>query len=886
MNRSLLIILAIAFSWGVTKAQNVKEIFVDESYNGRVFSEFLKEIEDKYKIDFLFDEEKMEALTVAGITERERLMEYLERYLVLFQVTRVKDNVVFISNKSDGDEYGMRKDDFFLLALPQERNATIKGQIIDGGNNEPVIGAQVIVQELDQGTLTDTNGNFSFKVNPGIYHIEIKYVGYQSHYYVVGFSTYGTGNEIKGTVFAESRELESVVVTAERMDVNVTRELTGVEMMTIETIKSLPTFMGEVDPVRSLTTLPGVSTVGELSSGFNVRGGEAGQNLILQDGAPIYNPSHLFGFFSAFNPDMVSDVVLYKGGGPANFGGRISSVLDIDLKNGDAGKHTLTGGVGLISSRLSVEGPIVKGKSSYLVGGRISYPNWLIHSTKNIQLQNSAAKFYDFTAKLFHTFNSNNVVSLSAYSSYDDFKLASDSTFSWGSLNFSLRWDHTFNERLSATLGVFNSNYFSKINSEDEIDAFIYQNEINTTGLKYDLAFSQSERLKLLGGLEINRVQIEPGRIKPSDPEGNVQYQNINDQNEIETALFVQGDYDLSDRLSISAGLRYSHFFRVGPDEIYVFDYSNIEGRYPAISDTISYGDGEIIKQFHGFEPRISFRYLLTGTTSIKASYYRGFQYLHLISNTTSATPQDYWVTSGPYLKPEIGDQFSLGLFKNFKDNKYELSLEGFYKKIKNTVDYIEGADITLNPKLEAGLAQGDGLAYGLEFLLRKNTGRLNGWLSYTYSRSLRKFKSDLEVKTINEGDYYPSFFDKPHNLSLILNYRLAERTVLSANFNYSTGRPITIPISKFSYDAYLAVLNYSERNEYRIPDYHRLDLSITFKDKPKRNKRWMGEWIISVFNVYGRDNAYSIYFNRYGKASKLSVLGTVFPSFSYNFKF
>lgn len=882
----LLILLVIALCWGVAKAQNVKEIIIDESYNGRVFSEFLNELEAQYKVDFIFDVERMQALTVTGITNRERLIEYLERYLVLFQVTRVKDNVVFISGKTDNDEYGMRKDDYFLLANPKSQQVTIKGQITDGGNGEPVIGAQVFIEELNQGTLTDVNGNFSFRLEPRTYHVEIKYVGYQTHYYLIGFSEYGSGNEIKANLFPESKELESVIVTAERMDINVTRELTGVEMLSIETIKSMPTFMGEVDPVRSLTTLPGVSTVGELSSGFNVRGGEAGQNLILQDGAPIYNPSHLFGFFSAFNPDMVSDVVLYKGGGPANFGGRISSVLDIDLKNGDAGKHTITGGVGLVSSRLSFEGPIVREKSSYLVGGRVSYPNWLINSTNNIQLENSEAQFYDFTAKLFHTINANNFISISAYNSYDDFKLATDSTFSWGTFNLSLRWDHTFNDRLSSTLGVFSSNYFSRIQSEDEIDAFIYQNEITTNGVKYDLSFNHSEKLKVLGGLEINRVQIEPGRIKPKDSEGNVQFQDLNDQYEIESALYVQADYDVSEKLSFSAGLRYSHFLRLGPDDIYVFDYTNIEGRYPAITDTLAYQSGEIIKQYHGFEPRLSVRYLLAGNTSLKASYYRGFQYLHLISNTTSATPQDYWVASGPYLKPEIGDQFSLGVFKNFKDNKYEFSLEGFYKMISNTVDYIEGADITLNPKLEAGLTQGDGLAYGLEFFLKRNTGRLNGWISYTYSRSLRRFESELKVKTINEGDYYPSFFDKPHNATLILNYNLAERTILSASFNYSTGRPITIPISKFSYDAYLAVLNYSERNEYRIPDYHRLDLSLTFKDRPRKNRRWMGEWIISVFNVYGRDNAYSIFFNRYGTASKLSVLGSVFPSFSYNFKF
>ncbi len=885
MVRSLLFLLVFTFTLKVSKAQGVKDIIIDESYNGRVFSEFLEQLEERYEVDFLFDHTKIEALTVVGITYRERLMEYLKRYLVLYDVVKVRDNVVFITRKSEGDELGLRKDDFILVRTPKS-TATINGILVDSGNGEPIVGAQVIVQELKNGSLTDINGAFSFQLNSGIYHVEAKYVGYQPHFYILGFSPYGTEGNIEIGLFPESKELESVIVTAERVDANVTNQLTGVELLTIETIKSLPTFMGEVDPVRSLTTLPGVSTAGELSSGFNVRGGETGQNLILQDGAPIYNPSHLFGFFSAFNPDMVSDFALYKGGGPANFGGRISSVLDIDLRNGDAGMHTLTGGVGLVSSRLSVEGPIVREKSSYIIGGRISYTNWLVNSTQNIQLKNSAAKFHDITGKIFHSIDQSNVISLSAYNSYDDFKLATDSIFSWGTLNFSLRWDHTFNEKFSSTLGIFNSNYFSEIESNDEIESFVYRNGINTSGIKYDVNFNRDERLKLIAGLEINNVEIEPGRIKPLNQEGNTQPQNMNDQHEVESAIYFHGDFNLSAKWAISAGLRYSHFFRLGPDDIFIFDYDNLEGRYPSVTDTINYNSGEIIKQYNGLEPRFSIRFLLNDETSLKASYYRGYQYLHLISNTTSTTPQDYYVSSGPYLKPEIGDQYSLGLFKNLKNNQFEVSVEGFYKNIKNAVDYIEGADITLNPKLEAGLAQGDGLAYGVEFLFKKNNiGKVNGWLAYTYSRSLRRFNSGGEFKLINEGNYYPSSFDKPHNLSIVFNIYLADRTILSTNFSYSTGRPITIPVSKFSYDAYLSVLNYSQRNEYRIPDYHRLDVSLTFKDKPKPNKRWMGEWVLSVFNVYGRDNAYTIYFSRYGTANKLSVLGTVFPSFTYNFK-
>lgn len=866
--------------------QDLKNIIVDESDNGKVFSSFLLEIEQDYKVDFIFDEERIQAYTVNGITGRQRLLEFLEKFLVHHAVTQVTDKVVFIVERTGIDTFGERRNDYYLLRQGGTEEVVVSGRLTDSGNGQPIVGAQIRAEELEGGTITDIDGNFSIRLSPRkIYHLNLQYVGYEGHYAIVGFSPFADNTRIDASLFPESKQLESVVVTAERLDVNVKGELSGVERLNIETIKAIPTFMGEVDPVRSLTTLPGVSTAGELASGFNVRGGEAGQNLILQDGAPIYNPSHLFGFFSAFNPDMVSDVALFKGGGPANFGGRVSSVLKVDLKNGDAGKHTVTGGVGLVSSRLSVEGPIKREKSSYLLGGRISYTNWLVRATNNLQLENSSANFYDLTGKIFHTINENNFITLSAYASHDDFQLATDSTFSWGTVNASLRWDHTFSERMSSVLTAFNSNYSSEVTSRDEIEPFIYRNTINTTGLKYDVNFNKTEKLKFLAGLEANRVVLEPGKITPSG-EGNTLALDMNDQHEIEGAIYVQSDFELSEKWGISAGLRYSHFFRLGPDKIFQFDYSNIEGRYPAITDSTSYASGEIIDSYGGLEPRLSVRYLVREDLSLKASYYRGYQYLHLISNTTSTTPQDYWVASGPYLKPEIGDQFSLGIFRNIRNNRYELSVEGFYKEIANTVDFIEGADITLNPALEAGLAQGRGLAYGVEALVRKNPGgTFNGWLSYTYSRSLRQFESS-EFTTIDEGRYYASSYDKPHNLSLVLNFQLAERIMLSTSFNYSTGRPITIPVSKFAYDVYLSVLNYSRRNEYRIPDYHRLDVSVTFKDRPRKNKRWMGEWVFSVFNIYGRDNAYSIYFSRYGTAEKVSVLGSMFPSFSYNFKF
>jgi hypothetical protein len=389
-----------------------------------------------------------------------------------------------------------------------------------------------------------------------------------------------------------------------------------------------------------------------------------------------------------------------------------------------------------------------------------------------------------------------------------------------------------------------------------------------------------------LAGLEFNGTLIEPGKLTPDHGADNVVPENMQDQRSLESAIYFQWDHDLSEDWSISAGLRFSHFLRLGPEHIYSFNYTKLVGRYPAVEDTTSYSSRQVVKYYSGLEPRVSLRYLLNSEASVKVSYYRGFQYLHLISNTSSTTPQDYWVTSGPNLMPQIGNQYSFGLFRNLEVNRYELSLEGFYKEIKNAVDYIEGADITLNPLLEAGLSQGKGRAYGVEVLLKKPAGRINGWLSYTYSRSLRKFVQENRNIMINSGEYYPSAFDQPHHVSVVANYQVGARSFLSANFNYSSGRPITIPVSKFSYDVYLSVLNYSKRNDYRIPDYHRLDVSWTIRDKPRKNKRLSSEWVISLFNVYSRKNTYSVSFNRYGTASRLAVLGSIFPSVNYNFRF
>jgi hypothetical protein len=827
--QSLFLILVFFFS--DSKSQGFKKLYINESANGKPLTELLDSLEVQHNVSFVYNDVVLEGLTVFGVGKDYKVEDFLNVFLPTHKAIKLSNSEMIIVDEILWEKYGNISSNYLILKRSNETLQNLTGDVMDANTLEPIVGAEVYIPYLKSGTVTNTDGKYSIKVEKRIYEIEIRYTGYDSETFLVGFGSLGE-NKLETYLYESSTQLENITIHAENQDRNVSSIVTGVEKMDIEAIKTLPTFMGEVDPIRSLATLPGVSTAGELSSGFHVRGGENGQNLILQENGIIFNPTHLFGFFSAFNPDMVQEVELHKGGGSAKYGGRVSSVLDLSLRNGDMINHKVTGGVGLVSSRLSIEGPLKKNRTSYLIGGRISYPNWLLHSINNIELNNSYSNFYDVTGKVFHIINSNNFLEFTGYYSFDNFNFGNDSTYSWATKNFSIAWDHTFNENITSTLSVASSNYQSELLNSEEFNGFNYRNSINNVKIKYDLNHSKGEH-ELIYGIEGNGSIMEPGKLRKNASDGNVLDKDINDQRALELAVYGQGNIKFSPKLALSAGVRASLFFRLGKDDIYTFDYNNLNGRYPTITDTTMYSKGDIISTYSGIEPRISIRYMLDDHTSFKASYYRTMQYLHLISYTTAPTPQDYWMASGPYIKPEIGNQFTLGYFKNSSNGKFEYSIEGYYKPMKNTIDYIEGADILLNESLEAALAQGDGLSYGLEVQLKKISGKIYGWISYTYSRSLRRFnKTKGALDQINNGEYYPTIHDQPNNISLVANCKTGKRSTLSVNFTYSTGRPITIPDSKFTYGPFLSVLNYSERNEYRIPDFHRLDLSWNIKDR------------------------------------------------------
>ncbi|MCA6078215.1 TonB-dependent receptor [Fulvivirga sedimenti] len=841
-----------------------------------------------YKQDWGIEAFKVNAAAGEPLLEKIRQVLEPNGYGILFYA-----NNLIVLNQPGLESYKYEQwadddpllDQFMLIGEGKPEDATkpvsVSGYIRDGGDNSPLVGASIQAEGTDQGTVTNYNGYYELQLLPGRYEMQVQYAGYERQNIPV--QVLNTGS-LDIELFNQTVRLEEVTISALGQEEGVSEKVAGKEVIGIEAIKSLPAFMGEVDPVRSLISLPGISSVGEGTAGYNVRGGDPGQNLLLQDHAIIYNSAHMFGFFSAFNPDLIRDVVLYKGGGPANYGGRVSSVLNVNLRNGNAKNFEANGGIGLVSSRLTIEGPIKKERTSFIVGGRASYSDWLLKQMKDPNLYQSAASFYDLNLKVNHVHDQKNVFNLSTYMSQDRFEFASDTTYYWKSKAATLGWSHIFSPNLLMQTHAVFSNYQSDIQNRESAFAFDYNSGITNYQGKVDFSWTVNSSHKLDFGISSLYYGFDLGSFEPLLNNENEEPVEISGEQGLESAFYINDEFSITPRLSLVYGVRFSNYLTLGGK---YYQYADDQPKSVAsIQDTLVYSKNQIAKSFSGFEPRLSLRWLINSNTSLKTSYYRTRQYVHLISNTTAISPVDFWKSSGYNLEPSIADQYTFGIFRNWRDNMYEVSAEAYYKKTDQIVDYKDGATILLNETLDADLVQGEGQAYGVEFLFRKNRGKLTGWLGYTYSRSKRKFLNEMfDEETINGGELYPSNYDKPHDVSLVLNYKTSRRFSISLNFAYSTGRPITVPVSKFQYEDILSVLNYSERNQFRVPDYHRLDLSFTLKSKLKKDKLINGEWVLSLYNVYGRKNPYSVYFSQRGNAFQLSILGSIFPSLSYNFR-
>ncbi|CAM4164477.1 TonB-dependent receptor [Gillisia limnaea] len=776
---------------------------------------------------------------------------------------------------------------FFLVTNAQDK-AVLNGVVKDASSNETLYGVNILLPTLNAGTVTNEYGFYSIKLPNGTHQIKVSYLGYQE---LVTEVTIEENKTLNFDLIPASEFLDEVILTENIERLNIKKPEMSVNKLDINTIQKLPVVFGEVDVVKSLLLLPGVSNAGEGSSGFNVRGGAVDQNLILLDEATIYNASHLFGLFSVFNPDAIKNLKLYKGGIPAKYGGRVSSVLEIYQKDGNSKKFEANGGIGVISSRLLAQGPIIKDKGSFLIGGRSSYAHLFLKLTDNP----NSAYFYDLNTKLSYRIDKSNSILFSGYFGRDVFNINESFKNTYGNAVFNLRWNHVLTDNIFTNLSVIYSDYYYGL-TLDFVE-FNWNSGIKNLNLKYDFSHYLNENFNFEYGVHSTYYEFNPGEIEPSTESSGINNFNLTKKYAFENALYFSVEQKFSEKFSAEYGLRYSSFLRLGQKELNLYqndqavifneDFGIYEEANPIGSKELS--KSSIERSFGNLEPRLALAYSFNDYQSVKASYNRMSQYLHLITNTSSPTPLDIWAPSGKYIEPQLLDQVALGYFQNFNNEKYSLEIEGFYKFIKNRLDYIDGANLVANNAIEQAILPGTARAFGLELLLRKNTGRFTGWLAYTLSRSEQRTPGRTPVESgINSGNWYSTGYDKPHDISLTGSYEISKKWQLNTSFVYQTGLPTTYPTGQYRFEN-LNIPVYSPRNSNRLPAYHRLDISATYIPK-RKTKTFESSWNFGIYNVYNRMNAVSLSFRKNedsgnNEAVRLSLFGII-PSVTYNFKF
>jgi hypothetical protein len=777
----------------------------------------------------------------------------------------------------------------FILASAQN-SYTISGTITDASNGETVFGASVFLENTTIGAVTNAYGFYSITAEEGDYKLIVSYIGYATASQKI---TLNGNQNINFEITEASTALEEVLIVAEESErVNIKSPQMSVSKLKVETIKQIPVVLGEVDIIKSIQLLPGVNNGGEGSSGFNVRGGAVDQNLVLLDEAIIYNTSHLFGFFSVFNADAIKDVKLYKGGIPARYGGRVSSVLDVRQKDGNSKKFELNGGIGLISSRLSAEGPVFSNKGSFLVAGRGSYAHLFLQATGG---ENSAF-FYDLNLKTNYNIDKKNKLYLSAYFGRDEFNFGANFNSGYGNASGNLRWNYIFSDRVFSNLSFIYSDYDYVLDFKS-FD-FDWISEITNYNIKYDLSYYQSNKLQLDFGFNAIYYDFNPGEINPTTETSSINPLILDQKRAFENGIYASAEYKFSEKLTATAGLRYSYFIRRGGQPLTVYEnnlpvvYNETLGVYEdgnAIGET-NFAKNETIETYGNLEPRLALAYQINENSSFKAGYSYTAQYIHLLSNTLSVTPLDVWAPSGSFIKPQLSNQYAVGYFRNFKDKTYSLEVEGYYKTVDNRIDYVDGSDLIGQNTIETEILNGELRAYGLEFLFRKTKGNFTGWLAYTISKAEQRTPGGAAGGPgINNGNWYYAAQDRTHDVSLTGNYKLIDKWNFGANVIYQTGRPVTYPDGQYTYED-INVANFSDRNASRLTAYHRIDVSATYKPNRKPDKRWKGEWVFGIYNLYNRRNAASISFGQNretgaNEATRTAIFGIV-PSVSYNFKF
>ncbi len=855
------------------RQQNINIYYLDEWLEGITLS---PEDEGKMLGEVLYNRLLGTKLSVVALNAQTVILvmdpaQELQRQAILNQAMREQKKVDQLVVGTKGTGIG--------------KSVLFSGSVIDSKSKQALPGASITINDGQFQAITDDQGRFQQSVPAGRQAIRIQYINYEEK--IIDLEIYADGTMVF-QLEETPRLLEAVVVQDFLTRQVVTSEI-GLTQLNMQEIKRAPALLGEVDIIRQIQLLPGVTSVGETASGFNVRGGSVDQNLILYDGMPVFNSAHVFGFFSSFNAEAVRDASFYRGGIPAEYGGRASSVLDIRSKEGSMEKWNYQLGVGTISANMFAGGPLVKNKSSLAVSLRTTYSDWMLRviPTDYVDLRNSSVSFYDGTIKYSQHLSDKTKLLVSMYRSHDQFRIQGDSTFRWNTNLASMRLDHSFSKNLSASLTVGYGTYGYQLEENNPETAFTLNYQINYPTINADFLFEKN-RHRITFGTQTLWYAFNPGTLKPASPASVRPNIQMEEQQTNESALYVADQVRLGQKLTLDAGLRWSFFRAYGPGKVYLYQ-QGVTKDPQTTTDTLTFTQGETIKTYNYAEPRAGLRYELSPNASIKASYHRMAQYLHLVTNATAITPVDIWQPSGFYFEPQLANQFCLGYFMNFKEKAYEAYAEMYYKTIRNVLDFKDGAQLILNPQIETDLIQGSAEAYGIETQITKKSGRLNGTLSYTFSRSFLTMNGEYPEEVLNNGKPFPANFDQPHVVNLNWKYLLSKRIFFTGGFTYHTGRPISLPLTAF-YVGNNTVSAFSERNQYRIPDYHRLDLGFVVEGSHKRKKVFDGTWTFSIYNVYARRNPYTIFFRevRPGilRPYQLSIIGTALPSITYNLKF
>lgn len=909
MKRILILFVAVHFSLLVAGQEKYA---VKWDYSSQNFREFVDTAEKKLNIRFFFRDEWVESLrpgTFPGMTTLQAILDNLFREKQLyyyidngnvvitknfrvkaesFQSAEPGDNFIPPTEYSDiRQNEGKQESTSVEIGNPADRNkpgnVAVSGYIRNKDTREPIAGVTVYVQELAAGTVSNAYGFYTIDLPRGFHQLQFSFIGLRPHR--ISLRLNGEG-ELNVDMTSVMIPLKETVVSAQK-SITLQRFEVGAEKVNITTFRLLPTSLGESDIIKSMLLIPGVQSMGEGSAGFNVRGGSADQNLILLYGAPVYNSSHFFGFFSAVNSDIIKDVTLFKGGIPSRYGGRLSSVLDIGAKDGSRSSFSGNAGISPVTTHVMIEGPVKKDTLYYILAGRTTYSNWLFSLFNNPSLRNSRASFYDINGRLTWEADKNNRFDLSGYFSNDAFRFNSDTTYGYQNSIVSFRWRHFFTSRFFSTISANNSGYKYDISSlNPATEGFNLAHKLNSTGLRADLNLFQG-RHELNFGLDMTGYIVHPGSHLPAGDSSLIIPEVIRRERALEAALYIDDKFTLTENISVNAGLRLSSFYAFGPKTVLVYHPEFPKNRQTVI-DTIFHRSHSPYKVYAGPEFRMSVNFRVDDKSSVKLNYNRTMQYLHLLSNTTSISPTDTWKLSDTYLKPQSGDQLAVGYYRMFLGTSIEASAEIYYKSIRNMADFKGGSQLIMNRNIEEDIVNVKGKSYGAELMIKRTEGKVRGSVSYTYARTFLRSTGKFSDEIINEGAWFPANFDKPHDLILTLNYLVSRRFSLSGNYTWSTGRPITYPVSAYYFDD-MMLIHYSDRNKYRLPDYSRLDFSFRVSGNLRARKIANPYWTFSVYNLLGRNNVYSVYFrneNDQIRGYQLSVFGQAVPSVTFSFDF